>query len=130
MAHAQTTPTGQPEAPWTRLIDLDRLNPPPAGTFVSVDGRELAVFALADPHGIVVIDNACPHAHGNLSGGTLEGTVLECPWHQWRFDLTRGVCLHSDAVRVRKYPTRIRKGALFARLGDLPAIPAGDHLLA
>ena len=115
---------------WTRLIEIDRLNPPPAGTFVSAGGRELVVFALPDPHGIVVIDNACPHAHGNLSGGTLEGTVVECPWHQWRFDLSRGVCLHSDAIRVRKYATRVRDGALFAKLADLPPIPRGDHLLA
>ena len=118
MPQAQTTPNQEPQAGWTRLIDLKRLNPPPAGTFVSADGRELAVFALPDPHGIVVIDNACPHAHGNLSGGTLEGTVVECPWHQWRFDLSRGVCLHSDAIRVRKYATRVRDGALFVRLAD------------
>ncbi|MCH7872640.1 MAG: hypothetical protein IID33_13155 [Planctomycetes bacterium] len=56
--------------------------------------------------------------------------MVECPWHQWRFDLTRGVCLHSDAVRLRKYPTRIRNGALFAKLADLLPIPRGDHLLA
>ena len=62
--------------------------------------------------------------------GTQIATAVGDPGDVWNFDLSRGVCIHSDAVRVRKYPTRIRDGALFVRLADLPPIPRGDHLLA
>ena len=60
------------------------------GTFVAFGGLELAVFRLDDPERVVVIDNACPHAAGNLSAGDVEGNVVTCRWHHWKFDLEIG----------------------------------------
>lgn len=87
------------------------------GTFVERDGAELAVFRFAAPERVIVIDNACPHASGNLSGGELKGEVVTCPWHFWEFDLTTGVCTHSEHVRVRTYPAEVREGWVWVRFG-------------
>jgi len=97
---------------YRKLINVDRCTPG-GGTFVECDGLELAVFLLGDPPRAVVIDNACPHANGNLSGGTVDGEVVACPWHDWRFDLDTGICTHSDRARVRTYPAEIRDGAVW-----------------
>ena len=35
-------------------------------------------------------ENSCPHMGGDLSVGVLEGTVITCPRHHSRFDLTDG----------------------------------------
>ncbi len=86
------------------------------GVFVELDGIELAVFRLAEPEQIVVIDNSCPHASGNLSGGCVEGTVVACPWHDWKFDLLTGVCTHSAAARVGRYPAEVRQGQVWVDL--------------
>ncbi len=32
----------------------------------------------------------CPHLEGPLFEGTLSGTTVTCPWHQWRYDLRSG----------------------------------------
>jgi len=32
----------------------------------------------------------CPHLHGHLAKGTLDGTVVTCPRHGSQFDLTDG----------------------------------------
>ena len=37
-----------------------------------------------------VADGHCPHLRGNLTKGTLEGTVVTCPLHHSQFDLTDG----------------------------------------
>jgi 3-phenylpropionate/trans-cinnamate dioxygenase ferredoxin subunit len=37
-----------------------------------------------------VADATCPHLGGNLSDGTLEGTLLTCPRHNSQFDLRDG----------------------------------------
>jgi len=91
------------------LIPLEkcRVN---GGTFVSAGGNEFAVFRLTDPDRVIVVDNACPHASGNLSGGAVEGGVVTCPWHQWRFDLDRGVCVHSEHARLNKYASVVKDG--------------------
>ena len=73
------------------------------------DGKELGVF-LPGPERVFVIDNACPHAGGNLSAGELAQGVVTCPWHQWQFDLATGACTDSAVARVQKYPARIRDG--------------------
>lgn len=59
----------------------------PWGTLAlySVEGRLLAAQAF------------CPHLDGPLFQGTLTGTVVTCPWHQWRYDLCSG--RRVDAAR-------------------------------
>lgn len=37
-----------------------------------------------------VADGHCPHLRGNLTKGTLEGTVVTCPLHHSQFDLVDG----------------------------------------
>lgn len=87
------------------------------GTFVEFEGEEFAVFLLQSPDRVFVTENACPHASGNLSGGTIEGEraeeIVTCPWHHWAFDLHSGVCTHSDLARVRRFDAEIRDGAVW-----------------
>jgi nitrite reductase/ring-hydroxylating ferredoxin subunit len=66
-----------------------------------------------------VIDNACPHAGGNLSAGDFEAGVVTCPWHQWQFDVSTGACVDSPRARVRRYPAEIRDGLIYADI-DAP----------
>lgn len=100
---------------WVRLIDVERCQSG-RGVFVEVGGHKLAVFCLADPPHFAAIDNACPHADGNLFAGQLEGRVVSCPMHHWRFDVVTGLGTHSRAARVSSYPVEIRDGALYADL--------------
>ena len=52
---------------FAKLITLASCRPD-AGTFVERGNQEFAVFRWTDPDRVVVTDNACPHASGNLSG--------------------------------------------------------------
>lgn len=88
------------------------------GTFVARAGHELAVFWLADPERVVVLDNTCPHAGGNLSGGEVSDRTVTCRWHQWEFDLSTGVSTHSDRARVRRYDCEVRDGVVWVNLPD------------
>lgn len=99
-----------------KLISLERC-PIGRGVFVEHEEREFAVFRLTDPDRVVVIDNACPHASGNLAGGEVTGCVVTCPWHHWQFDLNTGQCTHSPLARVQRYPAEVRDGHVWV---DLP----------
>lgn len=91
--------------------DIDR------GKFVEHDGQELAVFRLSDGS-VHVVDNSCPHASGNLSGGEIENGIVACPWHFWKFDLTTGMCVDSPQARVKKYPSDIQDGWVVVNLSE------------
>ena len=39
---------------------------------------------------VYALEDRCPHANVRLSGGRLEGTLLECPLHGGRLDVRDG----------------------------------------
>jgi 3-phenylpropionate/trans-cinnamate dioxygenase ferredoxin subunit len=62
----------------------------PVGGMISVN-LEGTVVLLANAGGnIYAINNKCPHLGGNLSRGTLNGTIVTCPVHGSQFDVTTG----------------------------------------
>lgn len=93
---------------------------------VSVDGHDLLVAKVGDE--FFVADAHCPHLHGPLSKGELDGSIVTCPWHGSQFDLTDGRCVRwtewegavktmAQLVRhprpLRVYETRLEEGMLF-----------------
>ena len=112
---------------YVKLVDVRRC-PIGRGTFVEHGGRELAVFRFdAWPH-VVVIDNACPHASGNLSAGEIIGHCVTCPIHQWKFDLETGYCAGTDDVILKRYQCRVENDVVLADLSrPLPVPPPAKY---
>ncbi|HUO65184.1 MAG TPA: Rieske 2Fe-2S domain-containing protein, partial [Terriglobales bacterium] len=58
------------------------------GRVVDAEGKALALFNVDGA--FYVLDNACSHRGGPLGEGELEGTMVVCPWHAWRWDVKTG----------------------------------------
>ena len=58
---------------------------------VNACGRELLLARVGAKY--YCADNRCPHLNGDLSRGTLTGTVVTCPDHNSQFDLATGAVL-------------------------------------
>lgn len=85
-----------------------------AGRVVEVEGRALALFNLG---GVFhAIDNRCPHRGGPLGEGDVDGSLVTCPWHAWRWDVTTGANANSPAVRVSCFPASVDGGDVFVEL--------------
>lgn len=72
---------------------------------VEVNGKEIALFNV-DGH-FCAIDDTCSHRGGPLSEGSLEGSVVACPWHGWQYDVASGACLTNPAAQQNKYEVKI-----------------------
>ena len=57
----------------------------------AVGNREILIAQVGDRY--YAADNRCPHMGGDLSSGTLKGTVVTCPLHHSQFDLGNGAAL-------------------------------------
>jgi 3-phenylpropionate/trans-cinnamate dioxygenase ferredoxin subunit len=55
---------------------------------VRIGDRDLLLARAGDRY--YAAENRCPHMGGDLSQGTLEGTIVTCPSHHSQFDLTDG----------------------------------------
>ncbi|MGH9354582.1 MAG: Rieske 2Fe-2S domain-containing protein [Terriglobia bacterium] len=82
--------------------------------------------------------DACPHRGMPLSYGRLEGDLLECPYHGWRFHVHSGQChevpsrvsgdrLNTDRVFAAQFPCEEQDGYIWvfipevANRGEAPA---------
>jgi nitrite reductase/ring-hydroxylating ferredoxin subunit len=99
---------------WVRVASVAEIAPGEARV-VEAGGRTLAVFNVDGTY--YALDNACTHRGGPLGDGDLEGTVVSCPWHAWRWDVTSGANVNNPAVRVASFPARVQGGAVFVHLG-------------
>src|SRR5262245_12863735 len=86
-----------------------------AGRVVDAAGKTLALFNVKGAY--YAIDNACLHRGGPLGEGDLEGSVVICPWHGWRWDVTSGANANNPAIKAPCFPVTVERGEIFV---DLP----------
>lgn len=88
----------------------------PAGTgrVVEAGGRTLALFNVGGT--FHALDNACPHRGGPLGEGDLDGPLVVCPWHAWRWDVTTGANANNPAVTVARLPVSVEAGTVFVEM--------------
>ena len=88
----------------TRLGPLSQI-PPGEGRVFTVAGVEIAVFHTRTG-GVHAVQAECPHRRGPLADGLVGGTVVMCPFHSRKFDLTTGAGSLGDCD-IRTYPLRV-----------------------
>jgi len=81
---------------------------------VRVNRKSLAVANVEGKP--CVISNICTHEQGLLGRGVLEGTVVTCPWHNWKFDVISGKLLSSQGEGVKTYAAEVQGEDLFVDL--------------
>lgn len=97
------------------------------GRTVVVSGAAVAVFQTSS--GWFAIDDACTHEDAPLGEGDLDGDVVICPYHDWRYDLSTGAC-HTDPDRpVGCFAVRVVDGVVWVgpRTSEGTAERGGDH---
>jgi nitrite reductase/ring-hydroxylating ferredoxin subunit len=84
------------------------------GRVVEAEGKTLALFNVDGV--FYAMDNACAHRGGPLGEGDLDGTIVTCPWHAWRWDVRSGANANNPALRVACFPVSVENGAVFVEL--------------
>jgi nitrite reductase (NADH) small subunit len=84
------------------------------GRVVDAEGKALALFNVDGV--FYALDNACSHRGGPLGEGEIEGAVVVCPWHAWRWDVKTGANVNNPAVRMACFPVSLDGGNVFVEL--------------
>jgi len=80
-------------------------------------GSDPVVLANVDG-ALYAVRDRCSHEEYPLSDGDLEGSILVCPFHGARFDVTSGAARGLPAVRpVKSYPVEIRDDGIYIQEG-------------
>jgi 3-phenylpropionate/trans-cinnamate dioxygenase ferredoxin component len=74
---------------------------------IEVKDHYVAVFQVGDRY--FAIEDVCTHDDGPVAEGELEGTIIECPRHGARFDITTGAVVSMPATKpVPRYEVRVQ----------------------
>ncbi|MEY2969624.1 MAG: hypothetical protein RIQ64_2251 [Actinomycetota bacterium] len=83
---------------------------------VTVGETAVAIIRTADDR-VFAVDAVCTHGRASLTEGFVDGTEIECPKHNGRFDVTTGDAIASPArVALRTFPCRVDNGCIEVQL--------------
>jgi nitrite reductase (NADH) small subunit len=85
----------------------------PAGEIreINLGGTSVAIARIDG--NFFAINSVCLHHGGPLGEGSLEGTVVTCPWHGWQYDVTSGRLLQQPSDGVQCYAVEVRADEVF-----------------
>ena len=77
----------------TTVAHLDDL---PIGSMkmVRVDDHRLCLVRTTE--GVFALDHACPHEGYGMTQGSLDGNLITCAWHNWKFRVDDGACVVGE----------------------------------
>jgi 3-phenylpropionate/trans-cinnamate dioxygenase ferredoxin component len=85
-----------------------------------IDGRSIVLFNIGGT--IRAIDNSCPHNGASLASGKLDGTMLTCPAHGLRIDVTTGCTPGAHPLCVKTFPVQVADGKLHVLIEEQAGI--------
>ena len=103
---------------WVAFGTVDEIPRGGARAVKTVIG-EIGLFRTADDR-VFALDNLCPHKGARLSMGTIEGDIVTCPFHAWRFHLDDGKCVDGGYGMTCPVPVRVVDGVVQLRLAPPP----------
>jgi 3-phenylpropionate/trans-cinnamate dioxygenase ferredoxin component len=91
-------------ADFIEVARVDQIRPGSGSRFTVAD-KDVAVFNVDGT--ICAIADTCPHAGGSLGLGKLDGTIVTCPVHGMKFDVTTGCFAGTSDFGVASYTVEV-----------------------
>ncbi|MBI3396452.1 MAG: non-heme iron oxygenase ferredoxin subunit [Spirochaetia bacterium] len=89
---------------FVKIATVDQI---PEGRLLSVQTRLGRVALTRIGTEILAFQDVCTHDDGTLSGGCIEGDIVECPRHGAKFNIRSGEVLQMPATEnIETFPVR------------------------
>jgi len=106
--------------PESKIVSVCELNAVPLGEMRCVSLKDRNVLVAHTDNGVFVADEMCTHEDARLCDGNLNGTLVKCPLHGSRFDLTTGKVLDDPADEdLIIYPVSVTDGVIHIELQEI-----------
>ncbi len=90
---------------WVRFCSVAEA--PADGSVAEVEAAGVAVCLARIKGELSAMDNWCPHRHGPMGQGWVEGNSVVCPWHSWTFDVMTGEAEWPVRDKIAIFPVRV-----------------------
>lgn len=87
-----------------KKITVGKTSDVPEGRGATVKLKGGAEVALFNSGGkFYAVENFCPHKGYPLADSPLDGSVVKCEFHGWRFDIRTGECFKKKDCSIEAY---------------------------
>lgn len=76
----------------------------------------VSIILIKKQDHIYALRNRCAHMSCTLAGGRLDDYTLQCPCHEWKFDITSGEFLAAREIKVQTYLCKTQDGTVHVKL--------------
>src|SRR5436190_17835346 len=80
--------------------------------------KGVSIILIKKDGQIYAIRNRCAHMACTLAGGRLDGYTLQCPCHEWKFDITTGEFVDAREITVPTYECKSQDGKILVKLEE------------
>ncbi len=98
---------------WVFVMEENKLQ---EDSFNMVFLRGLPVLLIKKEGEIYALSNKCAHMACPLAGGTLKDYTIQCPCHDWRFDIRTGQFLDAKEIKIPTYEWKLSDGKIFIKI--------------
>lgn len=102
-------------ANYVEVADVEKL-PPGRGTVVTIEGKDLALFNVDGT--VYAIEDTCLHQGMSLGTSKLEGKIVTCRGHGWKYDVTTGSTHPVPGTGVTAYQVKVVEGKIMVAIDE------------
>ncbi len=102
-----------PVSAWVFAIEVNQLQ---EDNLNMVFPKGLPVLLIKKGEDIYAIANKCAHMACPLAGGNLKDYTIECPCHDWRYDIRTGEFLDAREIKLPLYELKLSEGKIFIKI--------------
>jgi nitrite reductase (NADH) small subunit/3-phenylpropionate/trans-cinnamate dioxygenase ferredoxin subunit len=112
MASIPSPAVTEPEPAYTRVADVAEIREG-RGHGVYLGGVRVALFRKGMDY--YAVADRCPHMGASLSDGNFSRGMVQCSWHNWRFDVQTGRCEQKAWAKLALYDVRVEGSDVLVR---------------
>jgi nitrite reductase/ring-hydroxylating ferredoxin subunit len=100
---------------WIYVLDESKL---PDNVMTVVFPFGIPVLLVKTAGSIYAVSNKCAHMGCTLSRGSLGGFIVECPCHEWTFDIRTGAFVTANEIKIPTYECKAENGKVFVKVRE------------
>ena len=85
---------------------------------ILVAPKGLPVLLIKEDGQIYALSNKCAHMGCGLEAGVVSDGTIQCPCHDWRYDLRTGEFLTAREIKVPIYELKIADGKIYINIQE------------
>jgi nitrite reductase/ring-hydroxylating ferredoxin subunit len=100
---------------WVPTLDESELH---EDTMHLVFPKGVSIILIKKDGHLYALRNRCAHMSCTLAGGRLNGYTLQCPCHEWKYDITTGEFLEAREITLPTYRCKSEDGKVLVELEE------------